>query len=249
MNKPLVTNFKNTIRRILNEETEKKSDTGANTFTRVPEIKHDSEYKKVIPHERSAKSKDELLDEICKLVTGINTTFTAELDDHDDISISAGDLFSIRIIPKWDNNYCIETFIRKEDRIYITGQNWDQVKEFVKVNLKDSVTNTKKAFDKVDKNRKDQISSPDKGLPQKDKPKTLPLTNEPIKTAKNSDNNYTEESKDNDDSPDKPMKEVPKDSKKLSDYKVKTPEKPTKHKKDTKLVLPDKKTPKFKETK
>ena len=228
--------FRQLVRRVLNEEVEKKSDTNVKIFSRVPEVVHDKDYKEITPHKRDTKSKSELLDDIITLVKGINDDFTAEWDDHDDISIIVKDLFKIRIIPKWENNYCIEAFTRNEDRIYITGQNWDQVKEFVKVNLKDAATCVTKAADKVVKNQEDQVKSPDKGMPQKDKPKTLPLTNEPVKTTKNKDKNYTEEPKDNDDLPEKPMKDVG-DVKKQIDYKVSDPVKLRKRKPDTKLTV------------
>jgi len=229
--------FKQLVRRILNEEVEKKSDTGVKTFNRVPEVVHGEDLKEITPHKKDTLSKDELLADINKLVTDINKEFSAAWDDHDDISIAAQDLFKIRIIPKWENNYCIEAFTRNEDRIYITGQNWDQVKEFVKVNLKDSTTAVTKAADKVVKNREDKSDSADKGLPQKDKPKTLPLTNEPPKETKNKDKNYTEKAvKTEEDLPEKPMKEV-KDFKKQSEFKVADPVKLRKRNPDKKLVI------------
>jgi len=228
--------FKQLIRRVINEEVEKTSDTGAKTFKRVPEVVHDEDYKEITPHKREDKSKIELLEEMDKLVKGINKEFIATWDDHDDISIVAQDLFKLRITPKWENNYCIEAFTRNEDRMYITGQTWEQVKEFVKINLKDATTNTTKAGDKVIKNQEDQTDSSAKGLPQKDKPKTLPLTNEPPKETKNKDKNYTEKAvKKESDLPEKPMQEV-KDFKKQSEHKVADPVKLRKRKPDTKLI-------------
>ncbi len=232
-------NFQYLIRRILKEEVE-KSNAGNDeeVYQRVPEVVHDEDYKKIIPHERDDKSKDELVDDLTKLVQGIDSTYVVNLDDHDDISINnAGDIFRIRVIPKWENNYCIEAFIHGNDRIYITGQSWKQVKEFVKVNLKKSETAVDKAMDKVVKNREDQTPTNDKGMPQKDKPKILPLTDKEPKTTSNKDKNYTEKPKDNDDLPEKPMKEV-NDYKKLSDYKVKDPVKLRKpHKSSTKIMI------------
>ena len=67
------------------------------------------------------------------------------------------------------------------------------------------------AYDKSKKNgdlKNDQTPAPDKGLPQKDKPKTLPLTNEPPRTAKSKDKRYTEMPKEGKDLPEKPMYEV-----------------------------------------
>lgn len=229
--------FQSLIRRILNEEVEKQSVTDKKIYQRVPEVVHGKDYEKVMPHTRDGMSKDELLDDMDKVVKGINKDYTVVWDDHDDISINARDLFRIRVIPKWESNYCIEAFTRNEDRIYITGQSWDQVKEFVKINLKDPETNTQKAYDKsIDNELNDKTEKADKDLPQKDKPKTLPTTNEAPKTSKNKEKDYTEEPKDNDDLPEKPMKEVG-EFERQSDHKVKDPVKVRKRKPDTKLFI------------
>lgn len=201
--------FQNFVRRILVEELEKSSaGNDEKIYQRVPEVTHGEDYKKITPYERDDRTKDELLDDLTKLVKGVDDTYVVGWDDHDDISINnARDLFRIRIIPKWDNNYCIEAFTRNEDRIYVTGQSWEQVKAFVKQNLKKAETAVEKAAAKVVKNREDKTSTNDKGMSQKDKPKILPLTNEKPKTAKKEDKNYTEKI-DDDDSQFKPMKEV-----------------------------------------
>jgi hypothetical protein len=126
--------------------------------------------------------------------------------------------------------------IRNEDRIFVVGQTWDQVKQFVKVNLKDSATYVDKTWDRNIENRKDQTPSPDKGMPQKDKPKILPFTDEPPKEKKNKDRNYTEKDvKKADDLQNKPLKEVgsfkkqdsfkPQNVEKLRKEKTKFPEK------------------------
>jgi len=201
--------FKNMIRRALVEEIEKRSATDKKIFQRVPEVKHDRDYKEITPHKKDKRTKEEYLDDITKVIKSIDDSFVAVWDDHDDISISGRDLFRVRIIPKWENNFCIEAFTRNEDRIYVTGQTWEQVKEFVKANLKSSEPATDKALDKVNKNREAVPQKVDKGLPQKDKPKTLPLTNEPPKTEKNKEKDFTEKQvKKSEDKPNKPMKEV-----------------------------------------
>lgn len=230
--------FQSIVRRILSEELEKSTaGNDEKIYKRLPEVSHDKDYKKIIPHERDTKSKEELIVDLTKTVKAVDNSFVVEYDDHDDISINnARDLFRIRVIPKWENNYCIEAYTRNEDRIYVTGQSWDQVKEFVKQNLKNCKTNTEKAWDKVGKNREDQTATNDKGMPQKDKPKILPLTDEEPKVAKNKDKNYTEKPKDDDDLPDKSMKEV-KDGKKLIDYKVKAPVKLKQKNPDAKLTI------------
>jgi hypothetical protein len=229
--------FQCLIRRILNEEVEKQSSTDVKVFNRLPEVVHDKDYKEIIPYKRDTRTKDELLDDLTKIVKGIDSEYTIVWDDHDDISISARDMFRIRIVPRWENNYAIEAFTRNEDRIFITGQTWDQVKEFVKSNLKKSDTCVDKSLDKIIKNRKDQTSTNDKGLNQKDKPELKPLTNEPQKTSKNKEKDFSEDqTKKEADLPEKPMKEVS-EFKKQIDHKVQDPVRLRKRKPDTKLTV------------
>lgn len=220
--KPL--HFKQLVRQILQEETEKRSVTDTSIYQRVPEVVHGEDYKKIVPHKHQDKTKDELLDDMDKLVKGINKDYMVVWDDHDDISITAQGLFRIRVIPKWENNFCIEAFTHNEDRVYITGQSWDQVKEFVKINLKEPETHTDKAYKKsIDNELSTKDSKPGEGMPQKNKPKTLPLTNEPLNKTKNKDKNYSEEDVKNEkDLPEKPMQEVG-EFKKQTDYKSKEP--------------------------
>lgn len=240
--------FRQMIKRVLKEEVEKESSSGVKIFNRLPEVKTGEDYKKITPYKRDDKSKESLLDDMSKIVNAIDKDFKVIWDDHDDISITARDLFNIRIIPKWENNYDIEFYIRNEDRIHITGQTWDQVKAFVKINLKENKTYVEKAADKVIANRKDQITSPDKGLSQENKPKTLPLTSEPPSETKNKEKNYTEKDvKKDSDLPNAPMKESGK-VKNQSEHPIKgtKPEYKYPKQKDTNLVSKDKKTPKLK---
>jgi hypothetical protein len=211
--------FQNLIRRILKEEVEKRSVTDQTIYQRLPEVVHGEDYKKLTPHPREDLSKNDLLAEMDKVVKAIDANYTVVWDDHDDLTIAAQDLMRIRIIPKWENNFCIETFTRNEDRVYITGQTWKQVKEFVKENLSQTQTCTDKDYDKSFENYEDKVPSPDKGMPQKDKPKIK----EPLKDTKNKDKDYNEKlTKRDEDLPEKPMKEV-KDFKKQVDHKVKDP--------------------------
>ena len=221
--------FQSMIRRILKEETE-KSVTDTTIYQRVPEVAKGEDLKKITPHPRDTRTKDELLADIAKTVKEIDADIVPVWDDHDDIMISARDMFRIRVIPKWENNFSIEAFTRNEDRIFIVGQNWDQVKQFVKINLKDAATQTDKAWDKSVKGREDKTPAPGKGMPQKDKPDTKPLTNEPPKETKNKDKNYTEKAvTKEDDLPNKPMKEVG-TFKKQDSHKATNPEKLRKEK-------------------
>jgi len=238
--------FHGMIRRILKEEVEKETD--GKSLPRVPEMNAngiDSKKKKnktfgSDTNTRDKQSKEALVADLAKVVAGINTDATVVWDDHDDLMVSARDLKYIRISPRWEDYYVIEMMTRNEDRVWATGMDWEQVKEFVKTNLKELTkqpTAVEKAYDKSYRNREDQIPAPDKGLSQKDKPKTLPLTNEPPKETKNKEKDFTEKQVKKDaDLPNHPMKEVG-ELKKTAEYKVQDPVKLRKRKPDTKLTV------------
>ena len=239
--------FRQLIRRVLTEEVEKTSATGTKSPTRVPEmngngVDADRKNKKFgsDANSKDGGSKNQLLEELIKIVAEIDKDSLVQWDDHDDLMINARDLKYIRISPRWEDSFVIEMMTRNEDRIVVTGQSWEQVKQFVKTNLKNlekQPTAVDKAYDKSYRNREDQIPAPDKGLPQKDKPKTLPLTTEPPSKTKNKDKNYTEEQvKKEDDLPNQPMRDL-KDQKKQIDHKVSDPVKLRKRKPDTKLTV------------
>jgi hypothetical protein len=232
--------FKSLVKRILQEEVEKKSSTDKEIYNRVPEVVHGEDYKKIVPHKRTENSKEEILAEIDKIVKEINKDFVVVWDDHDDISINAQGLFHIRVIPKWENNYCIEAYTHNQDRVYITGQSLEQVKAFIKVNLKNSDTYEDKAYKKsIDNDTSDKDSKPGEGMPQKNKPKTLPTTNHPFTKEKNKDKNYVEDDvKNDDDLPNKPLKEVT-STKKQIDHPIKGTKPDYKYpkQKDKKLVI------------
>lgn len=236
--------FQQLVRRVLKEEILKKNAIGTESLPRVPEMDGDGldteKKNKTFGTDVNSKdknSKNAMLEELIKLVAEIDKDTLVQWDDHDDLMVNARDLKYIRISPRWEDYYVIEMMTRNEDRIWVTGLDWDQVKDFVKINLKGQPTAVEKAYDKSYRNREDQTPSSDKGLPQKDKPKTLPLTTEPPKETKNKEKNYTEKQvKKEEDLPEKPMKEV-KDFKKLIDYKVKDPVKLRKRKPDTKLTV------------
>lgn len=213
------------IRRILLEEVEKRSSTGREIYQRLPEVTHDKDYKKIVPHERDSRTKDEILDYITKAAKAVDSSIVVVWDDHDDISVSGRDMLRVRISPRWENSYNIEAMIRNEDRIYVTNQTLDQVVAFLKINLTYTDTATQTAYRKSIDNatgKNDTTPAPAKGLPQKDKPKTLPLTNEPPGTSKNKDRNYTETFKDDKDLPNKPMYEIG-SFKKQVDHKLRSP--------------------------
>lgn len=239
--------FQSLIHRLLSEELEKTSAVGVKSITRVPEMDgngKDADKKNKSfasdSNTRERQTKEQLLADLINLVGGIDKSITVVWNDHDDLMVNARDIKFIRISPRWEDYYVIEMMTRNEDRVWVTGLNWEKVKEFVKVNVKGEAsapTAVEKAYDKSYRNREDQIAAPDKGMPQKDKLKTLPLTNEPPKETKNKDKDYTEKQvKKESDLPNQPMKPV-EDGKKLSDYKVQDPVKLRKRKPDTKLTV------------
>lgn len=235
------------VNRILKEEMEKTSATGTISPKRVPEMDGngiDPEKKQKTfgtdANTKDLQTKEALLADLIGTIKE-NPDVSVVWDDHDDLMVSARDLKYIRISPRWTDYYVIEMMTRNDDRIWVTGQSWKQVKEFVKTNLKDlnkQPTAVEKAYDKSYRSREDQTPSPDKGLPQKDKPALKPLTSEPQKdSGKNKEKDYTEKQvKKEDDLPEKPMKEV-KDIKKQIDHKVQDPVKLRKRKPDTKLTV------------
>jgi hypothetical protein len=197
------------IRRVLKEEIEKRE-----AEERVPCPK-DNE---VTPHRQEKKTKIELVDEIRKMVEGIDKSYVVGWDDHDDISIKAGDLFKVRIIPRWEANYDIESYVRNEDRFYYVNRSWDQVKEFVKKNfskLKDSYLN--QAAEKG-KTPKDATPAAEKGMKGGEKVKE-----KKVGDSKNKDMDFNQkEVSKKDEQPDQPMKEVG-EFRRQSEFKTKDP--------------------------
>lgn len=225
--------FQNMIRRVLLEEVEKRSSTDRDVYQRVPEMNANGIDSADKPktfgtdaNPRDVKSKEALVTDLKKVTMEIDKEITVIWDDHDDLMVNSRDMKFIRISPRWEDYYVIEMMTRNEDRIWVTGQSWEQVKEFVKVNLKNGdkyPTAVEKAYDKSYRNRKDQTPSPDKGLPQKDKPAIKPLTNEAPRTSSKKDKDYTEKQvKTEADLPEKPMKEVG-NFKKQIDHKSRSP--------------------------
>ncbi|HOT89859.1 MAG TPA: hypothetical protein PL028_09990, partial [Bacteroidales bacterium] len=213
------------IRKVLLEEVEKRNSINQEIYKRLPEVISAKDLENIIPKRNDRYNKSEILDIISKAVKSIDSSATVVWDDHDDIMVSSQDLFRVRIIPRWENNFNIEAFIRNEDRIYISNQNLDQVVEFLKTNFKNIETSTRLAYNKSIDNAtmEYKLPAPDKGLPQKDKPKILPFTNEKLSEKKNKERNYTEKQvKEESDLPEKPMREV-KDFKRQIEYKSRSP--------------------------
>ena len=212
MNK-VKTNFQALIRRVLKEELEKR-DT---IEERVPEQDgnglnshrdNNSRFANQADNPRDKKTKDQLLTDLTKVVKGVNDEYIVVWDDHDDIKVDARDLMSMRINPKWEDHYDVVVMTRNEDRVWVSSLTWEQLKDFVKSNLEQATekpTAVEKAYDKVYRNKKDQSGkTTDKGLPQdnKQKIKSVGLDAKKSKDYKETD------VKNEDDLPNKQMKEV-----------------------------------------
>lgn len=231
--------FTNLVRRILREETTK----------RVPEMDGngrdaDSAPDKTKtfasdPNPRDAKTKDEMVDELAKAVKGVDSSFTVVWDDHDDLMVNGRDKTFARITPLWEDNFKIILMPRNEDRYFFTGLTWKQVLDFVKDNLTGNHTGVEKGRDKAWRNSECQTPAPDKGMPQKDKPKTM-STDEAFTKEKNKEKRYTEDQvKEEKDLPNMPLREVEKIVKQLT-HKVKPPVRLRRRTPNTQLVAKQK---------
>ena len=215
------TAFQTLIRRILKEEIEK----------RVPEMNGngvDPEKKNKTfasdPNSRDTKTKDEMLEELQKAAKTIDSSCIAVWDDHDDLKLDGRDVGSVWITPLWEDNYKIVYMPRNEDRFFFTGLNWEQVINFVKENLNQTIhTGVEKARDKSWRNAEAKDQKVDKGLPQGDKPKVM-STDKPFTKEKNKEKRYVEDQNEEKDNPNKPMSEVG-DVKKQIDHKAQRPPK------------------------
>ena len=61
-----------------------KSNTGKEIYKRVPEVNGGKDLADITPHKVDTKSKEEILDDITKLVKEINSKYEVMWDDHDD---------------------------------------------------------------------------------------------------------------------------------------------------------------------
>lgn len=232
-------NFHTMIRKVLREEIEKRDAV----IERVPEmngngVDRTKDKTKTFASDenpRDRMSKDQLIADLTKTVKSINPDYPVVWDDHDDLKIDARDLMSIIITPDWEDHYVVEVMTRNEDRLWVTGLDWNQVKAFVKRNLapadkKEAPTKVEKAYDKSYRNMQDQTEKSDKGMPKQEvKVKT-------VGTASNKEKDFNEKQNKEVDNPDQPMKEV-KEFKRQEEMKVKDPVKLRKKVPDKKLVV------------
>lgn len=202
-------------------------------------------------------TQDEQVQQLTKLVHGINSNFNVYRDSsrpgggytsgkRNFIIIDAGDLFSVRIKERWENNFDVEAFIREQDRVIAIGLNWAQLKAFIKANFGEvAKTYVGGAKEKSVKNSEDQAPKRDSDLPDTSIP-TKKISNQPSKLG---DEEAEDQVKKKEDKPNQPMKAATKPGKdpesknKAKDNKETPQVKPPKHDNDKELVkkMPGKK--------
>jgi len=269
-----ITKFRNMIRECISE-IKKESDPKTrlkeslrsvvkdvlNEIANITKPELDKDEKEIVSkgyfkkgNERVDKTNDKQLAELETIVHGIDPTWEAYWDDHNQLIVRAHNLLYVRIVPKYENNYDVDAMVKLVDRIRAIALTWDQVKAFIKVNFSDLKNKTipdqlyKKSIDNHDDR---EVIKKDAG-PEKAKVNVRyqDPKNPSVKDTKRDDMNYNEpQTKRDEDMPDQPMKQVTdpgKDPESKNKNITKTDRvKPPKYKNDKKLKASDKKTPKF----
>lgn len=212
-------------------------------------------YSKGGSQERLDVTNEEKATELEKIVKDIDKDWLVYWDDHNQLNVDAKNMGRIRIAPKYENNFDIDFMVKLVDRIRAISLTWDQVKLFVKENLKNLKGNEgnktksdtlkeKSLANKVDNDKNNKAAGPKNDLVKNrfEDPEHTKIKDTPKK-----DNDYNEKDvKEDDDQPDQPMKTVDvKDKNKKIDKTTQV--KPRKHDnsdKSLKTTLP--KTKKFK---
>jgi hypothetical protein len=196
-------------------------------------------------------------------VKDINANWEAYWDDYGQMIVRAQNLLYVRIVPKYENNFDIDAYVKLVDRIRSISLTWEQVKSFVKENFKDvgknpegDKTKADKAWEKSMANKVDQDKNTKSAGPDNDlvKNRLEDPEHTKLKDTKKKDMDYKEDQvKKDEDQPDQPMKQVsgsgedPKGKNKNIEKTTKV--KPPKHENDYTLIVKDKKTSKFRSRK
>ena len=169
-------------------------------------------YKKT-GNERIDKVNEKLQKELETIVHGINSDWEVYWDDRNDLVVSANSELSIRITPKFENNFDIFAMVKLVDRIRVIAVTWEQVKSFVKANFGELENKTdvakKKSLDHYEdrdviKKAAGPIQTDIKNRGEKNNGEDAK-----IKDTKRDDKNYNEKAVSKDeDQPDQPMKQV-----------------------------------------
>ena len=207
-------------------------------------------------NERLDKTNEKQQKELETIVHGIDPTWEAYWDDHNQLIVRAQNLLYVRIVPKFENNFDVDAMVKLVDRVRAIALTWDQVKAFIKANfgslknktIPDSL-HTKAIDNTEDRDVIKKSAGPDFDV-IKNRGEKKNGEDAKIKNTKKSDMDYNEpQTKRDEDMPDQPMKKVTEPGKdpesKNKDIKKTDKVKPPKHKNDKKLRVSDKKTPKF----
>jgi len=206
-------------------------------------------------NERLDKTNEKQIDELESLVKGIDSTWSAYIDDHGQYIVRAQNLLYIRICPKFENNYDVDAMVKLVDRVRAIALTWEQVKAFVKANFGDLKKTTKsdglvkKSVDnEYEKGVNHKSAGPDSSI--KNRGEKRNGEDAKIKSTKQKDMDYNEpQVSREEDMPDQPMKNVTKPGEDPTgkNKKIDKTDKPKapKFKNDKELRVVDKKTPKF----
>ena len=192
-------------------------------------------------NERLDKTNDKLCDELETIVHGIDPTWEAYWDDHNQLIVRAQNLLYVRVCPKFEDNFDVDAMVKLVDRVRAIALTWEQVKSFIKANFSDLKNKTipdqlkQRSMDHHDDR---EVIKKDAGPEsQKVKVRYQDPKNPSVKDTKKSDKNYNEPmTKRDEDMPDQQMKKVTepgKDPESKNKNIEKTPHvKPPKHKKE-----------------
>ena len=202
---------------------------------------------------------EEKEEEMTKIVHEKFKEFQVYWDDHNDLVINGQNMIKIRIVPKFENNFDIDAMFKLVDRVRAIALTWDQVKDFVKVNLETlkgaegNKTIADRERERALANRADQTKGKSAG-PEWDVIKNRGEKDNgedaKLKNTKKKDMDYKEDAvTKEEDLPDQPMKTVTKPGEdpdgKNHNIEKTTKVKPPKHENDKALRPADKKTSKF----
>lgn len=226
--------------------------------------KYDKDEKKTISkgysekdNERLKKSNQDMLEELQKIVEGIDKTWKVYWDDHNELVVIAHNLLSVRITPRFENSFDIDAMVHLVDRVRAIAQTWEQVKSFVKTNFSNLKTTSKaedakkKALDHYEDRDVIKKAAGPMGDAIKNRGEKKNGEDAKLGTTKKDDKDYKEDQvPKEEDQPDQPMKQVTdhgKDPKSLNKNIEKTTKvKPPKNEKSPTTLRPgDKQTPKF----
>lgn len=208
--------------------------------------------------ERLDKTNVEKAKELETLVKDIDNNWQVYWDDHNELNVDAKNMGRVRITPKFENNFDIDFMWKLVDRIRAIALTWEQVKAFVKANLKElkaaegNKTKADKAWEKSLANTVDQDKNKKMAGPENDiiKNRLEDPEHTKLKDTPKKDKDFKEDQvKKDEDQPDQPMKDVGEPKELNKNIEKTTKVKPPKHENDNTLRVKDKKTTKFRNRK